>query len=54
MAETLAARGVPFVLVTGYDAGSLDRPLAETPLLSKPVDRGALGRTLAGLARPQG
>jgi PAS domain S-box-containing protein len=39
VAEILAARGVPFVFVTGYDAESVDSRFREIPVLQKPVDR---------------
>ena len=39
VAEILAARGVPFVFVTGYDAESVDSRFRDIPVLQKPVDR---------------
>jgi PAS domain S-box-containing protein len=61
IADTLMARGVPFVFATGYGAESIDRRFACAPVLQKPIDRQALeqiftsqdfGRTAAlGLAR---
>jgi len=39
VAEILAARGVPFVFVTGYDAESVDTRFREIPVLQKPIDR---------------
>jgi DNA-binding NtrC family response regulator len=46
VADALAARGVPFVFVTGY--GGLDLParFAEAPLLSKPFEPAALKAAL--------
>jgi PAS domain S-box-containing protein len=39
IAEILAARGVPFVFVTGYDAESVDSRFKEIPVLQKPIER---------------
>jgi PAS domain S-box-containing protein len=39
VAEILAARGVPFVFVTGYDAESVDSRFREIPVLQKPIER---------------
>ncbi len=39
VAEILAARGVPFVFVTGYDAESVDGRFREIPVLQKPIER---------------
>lgn len=44
VAEELAARGVPFVFVTGYGTESVDRRFANVPVLQKPIDREALQR----------
>jgi PAS domain S-box-containing protein len=59
VAEILARRQVPFVFVTGYDAGSVDSRFREIPVLQKPVEREMLqklfaqgaNRAMAGLAR---
>jgi PAS domain S-box-containing protein len=59
VAEILAWRHVPFVFVTGYDAGSVDSRFREIPVLQKPVERELLqklfaqgaGRSMAGLVR---
>jgi DNA-binding response OmpR family regulator len=37
-ARALAARGVPIVFVTGYDAVVIPHDLAEAPCLQKPTD----------------
>jgi PAS domain S-box-containing protein len=42
VADTLLARGVPFVFATGYGAESIDRRFACAPVLQKPIDRQAL------------
>ena len=39
VAEILAARGVPFVFVTGYDADSVDSRFRAIPVLQKPIER---------------
>ncbi len=39
VAEILAARGVPFVFVTGYDAESVDSRFRDILVLQKPIDR---------------
>jgi len=58
VAAALAAAGVPFALLTGYDDGDLDEEpaLCAAPRLGKPYGRAALRRLLDGLlvaaARP--
>jgi len=47
VAEALAARGVPFVFVTGYDSPAIEARWAETPRCCKPFDPRQLLRTLA-------
>ena len=44
VAEILAARGVPFVFVTGYDADTVDDRFSEVPILQKPIERQMLQR----------
>ena len=39
VADLLAARGIPFVFVTGYGAESIDGRFAHVPVLQKPVER---------------
>ena len=39
IADMLAARGVPFVFVTGYDADSVDARFRKIPILQKPIER---------------
>jgi CheY-like chemotaxis protein len=36
VADRLAARGIPFILITGYGAGGINSAYAATPLLAKP------------------
>ncbi len=56
VAEALRARGVPFVLVTGYGKKQLrEAVLRDARRLSKPVDGRRLGRLLAEVSgRPGG
>lgn len=42
VAETLARRNIPFCFVSGYGKEHLPRAFADTPVLTKPVDPGAL------------
>jgi two-component sensor histidine kinase/DNA-binding response OmpR family regulator len=46
-ATVLAARGIPFVFVTGYDGDSIDERFAHVPLLRKPIEPQLLQRLLA-------
>jgi CheY-like chemotaxis protein len=55
VAEALAARGIPFVFVTGYGATGVDRRYHRVPVLQKPFDSGQLERiVVAALGRPTG
>jgi CheY-like chemotaxis protein len=47
VAEALAARGTPFVFVTGYGATGVDKRYHRVPVLQKPFDHGQLERTVA-------
>ena len=47
VADALIARGVPFVLTTGYDASAIDSKYVDIPRCEKPVDPAALARSLA-------
>jgi CheY-like chemotaxis protein len=47
VADALAARGVPFVFATGYDAYVIPEAYAGVARLEKPVDRDQLMRVLA-------
>jgi DNA-binding NtrC family response regulator len=51
VADELIARGVPFVLTTGYDASAIDSAYAGVPRCEKPVDPAALVRALAKAGR---
>ncbi|MFQ6755700.1 response regulator [Cereibacter sphaeroides] len=52
VAEALAARRVPFIFVTGYDATAIPQAFAHVTRLEKPVDAArvacAIGRALTG------
>jgi len=58
VADELAARGIPFVFVTGYGVESVEKRFAHVPVLAKPIERETLQRIFiagAGAAiRPQG
>ncbi len=48
VAEELAGRSVPFLLVTGYGSGHADPPIIKAaPRLQKPFDVGNLARRMA-------
>lgn len=50
IADVLAARGVPFLFLTGYAWGDMEGRHAERPALGKPVTPAVLVRLLADLA----
>jgi two-component SAPR family response regulator len=47
VAETLRARGIPFVFITAYDRNQINFVTPEDKVLKKPVSRDILARTLA-------
>ncbi|HYZ33920.1 MAG TPA: response regulator [Crenalkalicoccus sp.] len=49
VADVLAARGVPFVVATGYGADGLPAGHIDVPVLAKPYDPEDLTSTLARL-----
>jgi PAS domain S-box-containing protein len=51
IADILAARGVPFVFVTGYDADSIDARFRKIPILQKPIEREMLKRAFVVAAK---
>ncbi len=53
VADVLADRGIPFVFLTGYDAGVVEGRHARAPVLQKPVEAAALRTTLATLLAPR-
>jgi CheY-like chemotaxis protein len=50
LGRKLAADGIPYVFVTGYEGASFPEEFARVPRFSKPVDRDALVRCLIRLA----
>jgi two-component system, response regulator PdtaR len=53
VAETLAAMGVPFAVVTGHDPGALREPvLRDAVKVGKPYAAGEIGRTIRRLLDP--
>ncbi len=50
-ADILAARGVPFVFVTGYDADSVDSRFRKIPILQKPIEREMLKKIFVAAAK---
>ena len=53
IADALAARGVPFVFVTGYDKDRILEGYRTCSMLQKPFHRVELTDTLAKLLTPQ-
>jgi hypothetical protein len=53
IADALAARGVPFVFVTGYDKNRLLEGYRTFPVLQKPYYRAELCDILAKLLTPK-
>jgi hypothetical protein len=49
VADALGQRGVPTVLLTGYDRSALPAPYRELPCLQKPVNLAAMLTALADL-----
>jgi CheY-like chemotaxis protein len=49
VADILAARGMPFVFVTGYGERNLDDPYRDRPALQKPFESAQLKKTLTAL-----
>ena len=50
LATALGERGIPFVVLTGFDRSQLSDPvLRAAPLIGKPLQRRTLQRMLAGL-----
>jgi CheY-like chemotaxis protein len=52
VAELLQEKGVPFALLTGYDAATLERRFCERPRLGKPFKPVDLIDTVARLVAP--
>ena len=49
VADSLRIRNVPFVFTTGYDRSSIDSRFRDVQLWEKPIDVGAMGRSLGEL-----
>ena len=49
LAETLRARGIPFLFVTGYESWALDPRFAGTQMVCKPVTVAALAAAILRL-----
>jgi|SRR5689334_8699899 CheY-like chemotaxis protein len=54
LAETLKAKGVPFLFLTGYDADILPPAWRDRPRLSKPVNVRQFREELVKLSAPAG
>ena len=52
LAQSLAARGVPFAFVTGYSRESIDPSFAGVPVLQKPISRESLETNLREMLTP--
>jgi two-component sensor histidine kinase len=53
VADELAARGIPFIFVTGYGTESIDARFADIPVLQKPIERDTLQRIFINGATAQ-
>jgi PAS domain S-box-containing protein len=51
IADVLAARGIPFVFVTGYDADSVESRFRNIPILQKPIEREMLKKVFVLAAK---
>jgi ActR/RegA family two-component response regulator len=49
LAQRLRDENVPFIFVTGYDAGSIPTEFAEVPRIDKPADIRRVGQLLTAL-----
>jgi two-component sensor histidine kinase/CheY-like chemotaxis protein len=52
LADALAARDVPIVFVTGYQAGAIEPRFARVPVLTKPIEREDLAIALTHVLAP--
>jgi len=50
IAEALAARGLPFVFVTGYGAAGIEPAFRDRPVVQKPFTQDSLRQALAKLS----
>jgi PAS domain S-box-containing protein len=51
VAEALASRHIPFILVTGYDSQSIDRRFENVPTLQKPIEAKSLEHLLRAMIK---
>ena len=51
VADALLARGVPFVLTTGYETSMIPERYRHVAVFQKPFNAAALAKALSGLAR---
>jgi CheY-like chemotaxis protein len=49
VADLLAARGIPFVFVSGYGAAGIDARFAGAPVLAKPILDGDIEQAVAAM-----
>jgi hypothetical protein len=52
VADALAARGVPFVFVTGYGAEGIDARFVNVPVLQKPIEKQTINSVLVLTSSP--
>lgn len=51
VADALASRHIPFILVTGYDSQSIDRRFESVPTLQKPIEARSLEHLLRAMIK---
>ena len=54
LADALAARGIPFVFMSGYNVVDLPARLRTVRIIPKPLDTRCLGEIVEGLLRENG
>jgi CheY-like chemotaxis protein len=52
LADVMVARGVPFILATGYGVSDIPSRLAQAPLLQKPFDPASLAAAFKAAGEP--
>jgi two-component sensor histidine kinase/CheY-like chemotaxis protein len=53
VARVLAARGIPFMFLTGYEEAVIDDEYRSRPILRKPIDSGELESALRSMTAPE-